>query len=65
MQLAQHGFVVRHEEPSMFATSHTPAPPDRPPHEPVEPPDTRRDPNDLPDPRPIDSPRPPTPRKIM
>ncbi len=41
-----------------------PTPSERPPHEPVNP-ATREDPTERPQPRPIDDPRPPQPRKIM
>jgi hypothetical protein len=49
----------------MFAQNHTPTPPDGPPRDPVEPPDTRRDPSYPSDPKPIDTPRPVKPGKIM
>lgn len=43
-----------------------PTPPDGPPRDPVEAPPRRRDPNSpVPDPKPIDDPRPSKPKKIM
>ena len=45
---------------------HEPKPPEGPPRKPVEPPRTRPTPGrDVPEPVPIDDPRPPQPRKIM
>jgi hypothetical protein len=43
----------------------TPTPPDREPEPPVEEPPRRRGPHEVPDPPPIDDPRPPKPKKIL
>jgi hypothetical protein len=48
----------------LYTSGHDPNPPGGPPRKPVEPPPTFPDPG-VPDPRPIDNPRPPQPDKVM